>query len=187
MQGEQAVEDAEAMAQVREGRLERLGVVFERHHLHLYRFFLKQTGHRASSEDLTQEVFVRLLRYRASYRPGEAFAPWMWQIARNVHRDHLQSHRTVQPLDDLHEVVPDGGDGADLHLMRQQDAIQLRRALAQLDSAKRELLLLSRQPDLAYKDLARLMSCSVGTLKVQVHRALKELKAIFTEQQEGVS
>lgn len=180
------MEDAEVMAQVREGRIERLAVIFERHHLHLFNFFLRLTGQRGVSEDLVQEVFLRLLRYRSSYRPGSPFAPWMWRIARNIHHDHLQTQRPHQPLADLIEGIPDGQDGADLHAMRDQEALHLRWAMNRLDPAKRELLLLSRNPELANQDLARLMACSVGALKVQVHRALKELKAVFAELQGGV-
>lgn len=180
------MEDAEVMAQVREGRVDRLAVVFERHQLHLFNFFLRLTGRREASEDLLQEVFLRLLRYRSSYRPGAPFAPWMWQIARNVHRDHLQGLRTHPPLEEMKDGVPDDWEGAEVHLLRGQETDRLNQALERLDPAKRELLLLSRDPDLAYKDLAQLMACSVATVKVKVHRALKELKAIFTELQGGM-
>lgn len=175
------------MDQVREGRVERLALVFERHHLHLYNFFLRLTRQRGVSEDLVQEVFLRLLRYRSSYRPGAPFAPWMWQIARNVHFDHVKGLQPYVSLDELKEGLPDDREGSDSHLQRDQEAAHLQAALARLDPSKRELLLLSRNPDLAYKDLAPLMACSVGTLKVQVHRALKELKAVFMEVQGGLS
>lgn len=174
------------MAQVREGRVERLAVVFERHHLHLFNFFLRLTGQRGTSEDMVQEVFLRLLRYRSSYRSGAPFGPWMWQIARNVHCDHLKGRQTHLPLDDLHEGLPDDREGPDVRVMRDQDTDHLQLALGRLDPAKRELLLLSRNPDLAYKDLAPLMACSVGSLKVQIHRALKELNTVFMELQGGL-
>lgn len=180
------MEDAEVMAQVREGRVERLGLIFERHHLHLFNFFLRLTGQRGASEDMVQEVFLRLLRYRSSYRAGAPFAPWMWQIARNIHCDHLASLQAHLPLDDLHEGPPDDREAPDVHVMRDQNTEHLLLALDRLDPSKRQLLLLSRNPDLAYKDLAPLMACSVGTLKVQVHRALKELKAAFMELQGGM-
>lgn len=180
------MEDADVMDQVREGRVERLALVFERHHLHLFNFFLRLTGHRGASEDLVQEVFLRLLRYRSSYRSGAPFAPWMWQIARNVHCDHVKGLQAHLPLDDMHEGLPDDREGPDVHVMRDQDTFHLKAALDRLDPTKRELLLLSRNPDLAYKDLAPLLACSVGTLKVQVHRALKELKAVFMELQGGL-
>lgn len=181
------MEDAAVMAQVQDGRVERLAVLFERHHLHLFNFFLRLTGQRAVSEDLVQEVFLRLLRYRAGFRPDAPFGPWMWEIARNAFRDHLQGLRPHQALEDLPEGLPDKAVSADAILMRDQDCAHLQRALAQLPPAKRELLLLSRNPDLGYKDLASLMACSVGNVKVQVHRALKDLKTVFFSLQGGLS
>lgn len=174
------------MDQVRDGRVERLSLLFERHHLRLFNFFLRLTSHRGASEDLAQEVFLRMLRYRTSYRSGTPFLPWMWQIARNVHRDHLGRLRVWVPFEEVEATLPDGHDGAESRLMRGQDLDRLRTALGRLDPAKRELLLLSREPDLTYKDLAQSFDCSVGALKVQVHRALKELKTHFMELQGGL-
>jgi len=179
------VEDAAVMDQVSQGRVERLSVLFERHHLHLFNFYLRLTGRRGTSEDLVQEVFVRILRFRTSYRDGAPFAPWMWRIARNVFQDHLQGTRPHQPLEDHAAQLADGREGADARLIRDQDAVMLQRALDSLPPPKRELLLLSRNPDLAYKDLAGLMGCSVPALKVQVHRALKELRTVFFDLQGG--
>jgi RNA polymerase sigma-70 factor (ECF subfamily) len=181
------VEDAKVMAQVREGHVEHLALLFERHHLHLFNFFLRLTGRRGASEDLVQEVFLRLLRYRSSFRPGSPFAPWMWQIARNAHRDHLKALQAHTPLDDLQAGLPDDQEGPDVLVMRDQDSAHLQLALDRLEPSKRELLLLSRNPDLPYKHLAPLMACSVGALKVQVHRALKELKTVFMELHGGAS
>ena len=179
------MEDGDVMGQVRDGRIERLSLLFERHHLRLFNFFLRLTSRRGASEDLAQEVFLRMLRYRTSYRPGTPFLPWMWQIARNVHRDHLGSLRSSVPFEEVEAGLPDAQDGAEARLMQGQDVERLRIALGRLDPAKRELLLLSREPDLTYRDLAQDFGCSVGALKVQVHRALKELKGHFFERQGG--
>jgi hypothetical protein len=63
--------DTELMVAVRDGDLVQLGVLFERHHLHLFNFFLRLTGSRQLSGDLVQEAFIRILKYRKSFRlPG---------------------------------------------------------------------------------------------------------------------
>ena len=179
------MEDEEVMALVRSGHLERLAILFERHHLHLYHFFLRLSGRPGVSEDLVQEVFLRLLRYRAGYRPGSAFAPWMWEIARNAFRDQHRRQRPRAPMEDLPAALADPGEGADARLIRDQEDRQLQRALARLPPAKRELLLLSRSPDVAYADLAGMLACSVASVKVQVHRALKELRDHYFSLQGG--
>lgn len=180
------MEDAEVMAQVRDGRIERLSVLFERHHLRLFNFFLRLTGQRGAGEDLAQEVFLRMLRYRSSYRPDSPFLPWMWQIARNVHRDHLSGLQKVIPMHEVEAGIPDEGIGPEARMIHLDEIARVKVALSRITPAKRELLLLSRDPDLAYKDLASVMACSVGSLKVQVHRALKELKTHFLDLQEGL-
>ena len=73
------------MLQVRNGEVEMLGVLFDRYQTPLYNFYAKMTQDRGVSEDLVQEVFLRILRYRQTYRPGTAFRTWMYQIARNAH------------------------------------------------------------------------------------------------------
>ena len=65
------------MLTVREGDIEKLGILFERHHRRLFNFFLRLTARRHLSEDLVQEVFVRLLKYRHTFRENSTFTAWM--------------------------------------------------------------------------------------------------------------
>src|SRR5712692_1080446 len=85
--------DAELMTAVQEDDLSQLGVLFERHHLGLFNFFLRLTGSRSWSEDLVQEVFVRILKYRKSFRPALEFRPWLYAMARNAAAAHFKKHR----------------------------------------------------------------------------------------------
>jgi RNA polymerase sigma-70 factor (ECF subfamily) len=85
------------MEDVRDGRVEKLAVLFERHQVVLYNFFLRLTGNRSASEDLVQDVFMRILKYRAGYQGRDRFAVWMFRIARNAHIDHLRSAGTSSP------------------------------------------------------------------------------------------
>src|SRR5579863_9148355 len=88
-----ALPDEELMAMVRDGSGEALGVLFERYQSPLFNFYSRLTADRPASEDLVQEVFVRILRYRRSYRVGTPFRAWMYQIARNARRDHVGKQR----------------------------------------------------------------------------------------------
>ena len=87
------------MLAVREGDVERIGVLFDRHHRMLFNFFLRLTANRGLSEDLVQEVFFRMLKYRHTYQAGTNFTAWMYQVARNAHLDQARKHRL--------EIVPD--------------------------------------------------------------------------------
>lgn len=67
-------DDEQVMAQVRDGRVEMLAILFERHHVRLFNFFLRLTASRSASEDLVQEVFLRMLKYRHTYRGDSKFS-----------------------------------------------------------------------------------------------------------------
>ena len=70
--------DDELMQRVRDGDAAPLGVLFERYQVPLYNFFLRLTGRTAVSEDLVQEVFLRVLKYRHTYRGQSQFRTWLY-------------------------------------------------------------------------------------------------------------
>lgn len=174
-------EDELIMGKVGLGHVNFLEDLFDRHHLVLFRFFLRLTGNRAHSEDLVQEVFIRVLKYAASFRPGARFKPWFYQIARNVHHDHLSRLKPEDPLDFHSDSLQSFTDSPHAQVQRAQEDDLLKIALARLPPLKRELLLLSRDPDLSYQEIAVLFECTPEALKVRVHRALKDLREVFFE------
>ena len=167
--------DEELMLQVRDGVGEMLGVLFDRYQLPLFNFYYRLTGNRSVSEDLVQDVFFRILKYRQSYRPGTPFRAWMYQIARNARHDYHRKHPEDVPLDPEISRATTTADGVE----SEQQAALLHKALLLLSEEKREVLLLSRFQELKYDQIARLLDCEVGTIKVRVHRALRDLRAIF--------
>jgi len=178
-------DDEHVMTQVRDGRVEMLAILFERHHVRLFNFFLRLTGNRPLSEDLTQELFLRILKYRQTYRGESKFSTWMYQIARNLHIDQLRSRRPEIPIDELYEESPSPQPGPAQKAEARQDAELLARALERLPLRKREVLLLSRFQNLKYQEIAGLLECSVESVKVQVHRALKDLRGHYLDLQGG--
>lgn len=175
------LDDTELMAQVRAGQAEPLALLFERHHAPLYGFLFRITGQRSTSEDLTQEVFLRVLRYAASFKADAPFRPWLYRIARNVLADHGSRLRPEVPLETHAAGLRAPSPCAHARLENAQAQDRLAAALARMPVEKRELLLLSRDPDLSYGELAELYGCSPGALKVRVHRALQELRSHFFE------
>ncbi len=183
--GRMSPTDNELMEQVRDGRVEKLAILFERHQTMLYNFFLRLTGNRAASEDLVQEVFIRILKYRAGYLGDSRFNIWMFQIARNAHIDHLRKQKGTLALDDQYDEAPSLERRPDERFEADEEAALVRRALEHLPLKKREILVLFRFQGLKLREIADLLGVQVGTVKVQVHRALKELGRIYGELQEG--
>jgi RNA polymerase sigma factor (sigma-70 family) len=173
--------DEDLMLEVRNGTGETLGVLFERYEAPLYNFYAKLTGDRVLSEDLVQEVFLRILKYRQSYQPGTPFRAWIYQIARNARVDHyrkVRKHISFEP-EMAPPVLPKD------EAQENQEAELLHKALMQMPEEKREILLLSRFQELKYDEIAELLGCELGTVKTRIHRAIQELRQIFRQLEGG--
>ena len=179
--------DEQVMTEVQNGRLEMLAILFERHHVRLYNFFLRLSGDRGLSEDLVQEVFLRVLKYRHSFRGDSTFSAWMYQIGRNAHIDQVRARKPEVPIDEVWEQEPSAAPGPERRLEGDQEADLLARAMERLPLRKREVLLLSRFQELKYQEIAGMMACSVESVKVLVHRSLKELRRHYLDLQGGAS
>jgi len=178
--------DEEIMISVKEDKVEMLAILFERHHVRLYNFLWRLTGGKNTSEDMVQEIFFRILKYRHTYRGESKFLVWMYQIARNVHIDHLRKYKKEISLDERweEEIAPDLQPGEVLE--KDQDLTLLQNALNQLPTRKKEILLLSRFQNLKYREIAELLQCSIDAVKINVHRAMKELRKNYLNLKGGV-
>ena len=175
------VSDEAVMLQVREGQVGRLAVLFERYHRNLFNFLYRLTGNREQSEDLTQEVFMRMLKYRRSFRGHASFVGWMFQIARHAHVDAGRKARREQPWEEDRTEPASPEAAVDESLRKAQEVALVRRALAGLPADSREVLVLSRYHDLKYEEIGRILGCEAGAVRVRVYRAMRALGQVFAE------
>jgi len=147
------------------------------HRQRIARFVIAQTRDEAHYEDLCQTVFVKMVLGLPRLRERERFEPWLFQIARNVCRDHLRAklgwRRLFVPYRSEHdaaaappETQPDASRSMQKHIER-------------LPEAQRELLRLSLDERRSYEDLARLTRSSVSAVKSRLHRARENLKTLM--------
>lgn len=178
-----ALSDHDLMLAVREGDLDQLGELFERHHRALYGFLHHLTGNRTASEDLVQHVFERILKYRHTYRDEGKFSAWLYHLARSAAADHFRQHarspKAMEP-EAFHDLPAEGPDASE-HAETTDDLALMRDALAELPLDQREVLTLHRLQHLPHAEIARLLDCRVGTVKVRLHRALAALRNRFFE------
>ena len=167
------------MLAVRDGDLAKLGLLFERYHVALFDFLSRMTGDRTAAEDLVQDVFLRILKYRATYRDGGCFETWVYRIARNARADYFKKHRAEEPVADEHLECRAPAPGPAYRLERDREMTRLKRALMALGEDKRELIVLARYRDMKHEQIAELLGIETGTVKVRIHRAIKELREIF--------
>ena len=172
--------DSELMRRVRGGRTSALATLFERHHTRLYRYCLRMTGNRQTSEDLVQDVFMKMLKHKSQFRDDSVFMPWMYGIARNACAMYWRRAALHPVAESDLDSAPAEPQADDDHAGAQQ-ADLMRRALLQLPAARREVLVLSRYEFQTYEEIAHALGCSVSAVKVRAHRALKQLGDIYRD------
>ncbi len=168
--------DEQIMEAVKGGDVQQASLLFDRYNKRLFNYLARMTFDRDLAEDLTQNVFVRLLKYRTSYKEGLKFQSWIYQVARNVFADHYQSSQnrknSTMDIEDVGDELLEPGAGRE-----QQDQERLLiRSMAMLNDEQRELLVLTRFTGLKYEDVAVLMNTTVANIKVKVHRAIGKLR-----------
>src|SRR5689334_2537784 len=102
------------MVAVARGDLASMSEIYERRHRALFQFFFRLTGQQSTAEDLVHDVFLRMIRYRHTYRSGDSFEAWMYRIARNTLSDQTRKHRLeVAPIEGEMEAVESESPAAD--------------------------------------------------------------------------
>ncbi len=167
------------MLAVRDGDVGRLGELFDRYHGTLFDFFCRMLGNRTAADDLVQDVFFRILKYRKTYRDQSHFTTWMFHIARNARFDYFKKHRAEILFPEDGFEIPSRAPFPNQQFERDQESAFLKTALARLPEEKRELLILARYQELKYEQISEVLGVDVGTVKVRVHRAVKELREIY--------
>lgn len=168
-------EDAMLMLRLREGDEAALVALVERWQTPLLNFFFRSLQSRESAEDLTQMVFVRLYRAAARYEQRARFSTFLFQIARRLLINEFRRQQR-KPLDaqdpvDLHAV---SSDSASRRYRELEEAFE--QALPRLPENQRTAILLLKQQELSYQEIADIMEASESAVKTWIFRARQFLK-----------
>ncbi len=168
------------MDKVRNGELQHLEILFDRYQKKLYNYFVKCTTDWDESKDLVQQTFMRVMKYRHSYQSGRGFEVWLFQIARNMVRDHFKKMKVYRDQFDFAERLPDQMDQEQNAETIEQER-RLYQALSLMEPDKKELLVMAKLQGMKYETIAEIRESSVGAIKVQVHRAVAKLRTLYLE------
>lgn len=169
------------MLKVKAGQLDQLGLLFERYNRPLYGFFLKLTCDQEISEDLVQNVFMRIIKYRHTYKGDGKFSTWMYHMARNLFADHYRKEKRRGYKEDVETTdrYLSNDENAEKKKIASEELDLLQQALNLLPDDKKEILVLSKYQGMKYKDIADLLELTESAVKVRIFRALKDLKTCY--------
>ncbi|GAB4244445.1 MAG: hypothetical protein Tsb0034_22670 [Ekhidna sp.] len=174
-------EDHQLMLKVKEGDVEKLNLLYKRYSRRFFGFFYGMTQDGATSEDLVQNVFMRILKYKHTYKDNGDFEVWAFQMARNVHYDHYRKNKRYAFQEDMnpYEERLSETDNKEKDMERSDELNYLKKALENLSDEKRELIELVRFQQVKYAKVAEMFGVTESAIKVRVHRILKELRASY--------
>jgi RNA polymerase sigma factor (sigma-70 family) len=165
------------MLKVKTGDLDRMGLLFERHYKPLFGFLYRMSSDKENSEDMAQNVFLRMLKYRHTYKGDGEFKTWMYHLARNVLNDFHKSQSKRSDSEIKDNLLSE--DTTQVNIEKNEQVQLLNAALNKLGDEHREILVLSRYQELNYKEIAVILNISEANVRVKIHRAMTQLKSMF--------
>jgi RNA polymerase sigma-70 factor (ECF subfamily) len=175
------ITDEKLMKQLAAGNMKAASVLYEKHHRNVYNYFVRMTRDSDASRDLTQNVFVKVIRYSNSWREDKTFLPWLFRIARNVMVDHFRGARQFYQLEEVPEITLRDREQAMRSIDLGESVGFLMEAMAKLPPGYRELIELNRFQGFSYKEIAMTTDSSENTVRVRTFRAIRKLKEIYAQ------
>ncbi|MEM9547731.1 MAG: RNA polymerase sigma factor [Bacteroidota bacterium] len=170
--------DEDIMNLVVKGDIKKASVLFDRYHVNVYSYLLKVNRDKMLAEDLTQNVFEKMIKYKSSFDGKKSFKAWLFTIVRNANIDHHRK-RKYDSLDDSYLQVESTERDAQKQLESKEGSAHLMAAINMLPEEEKEILMLSKFERLKYAEISRIMGLSESALKVKAHRSIKKLRTIL--------
>lgn len=167
--------DKELIKKVHNGSHEALNMIADRYYDEIYRFCLYLTGQATDSYDITQEVFLRFIKYVDSYEYRN-LKGYLLIIARNLCRDYFHHSKDWCCVEDA-----DYQGTEDMHLGNLEDRLLLQQALIQLPVKQREIVILRIYEELKFHEIAAMLGCNLSTVKSRFRLGIKNLRKILEE------
>jgi RNA polymerase sigma-70 factor (ECF subfamily) len=180
--------DAALMLRVKQGDREAFAALVDKYKQPVLNLVFRTVRDLTEAEDLTQHVFLQVFKSAHRYEVSAKFSTWLFTIARNLCLNELR-RRSRHPADSMDETAP-GDDG---HPLRQIEDVKgcsppdallhgeleqkIEEALADLPEKQRTAILLCRQDELSYEEIAEVLGCSLSATKSLIHRGRETLKA----------
>src|SRR6266567_1661766 len=177
--------DAELMLRVKEGDAASFALLLEKYRLPVIHFLYRMVQNHGISEELGQEVFLRVYRSRATYEPTAKFTTWLFRIAthlalnwiRDGRSEKLQESLDRETVEGATRQVADRGRTVEQELVYQARLAEVRQAIELLPAKQRAAVLMHKYEEMEYSQIANALSCSESAVKSLLFRAYETLRS----------
>jgi len=171
--------DEQLMQHLAQGNKIAAGLLYDRYHAKVFGYFVRMTRDYESSRDLTQNVFLKVIKYCHSWKEDKVFVYWLFRIARNILVDFHEGTKRFYNFDEEPEIARMDSEQS----IRNSDAHEsyelLLDAMAKLSPGYRELIEMNRFQGFSYKEIAVTIGSTENAVKVKTFRAIQKLKEIY--------
>ena len=175
-------DDSALMLRYKDGDTAAFEVLYRRHNDALYRYLLRMCQHRDSAEDIFQDVWGKIIKSRANYRPSAKFTTFMYRVAHNCFIDHIR--RNKRHTNQAEFEAERHADDAELPEMATERSLARERltvALQQLPDEQRDAFLLHEEAGLGIDDIALVTGSNRETAKSRLRYAVNKLRTAIGE------
>jgi len=180
------VPDNILVQQVKDGNIASFEMLVARYEKQVYNITYRYTGNRDDAFDLSQEAFLKAYRGIKNFRQESTFKTWVYHIASNVCRDYLRKGKkyievsideSVRGEDgDMEKQFADSNKGPDEVYESKELSEFIQSIIDDLQQEYKEVIVLREIQQLSYEEIAKVLNCSLGTIKSRLNRARKILK-----------
>lgn len=165
--------DKELIRKVHSGNKEALNSIINKYYDEIYRFCFYLTGCETDSYDITQEVFLKFIRYVDSYQ-YKNLKGYLLMIARNLCYDFFRHKKDIVCIE---EVTETGKEDSEITVV--EDGMLLKQALLEISEEQREVIILRIYEELKFMEISKMLGCNISTVKSRYHLGIKKLKKIM--------
>jgi len=175
-------DDSALMLRYQDGDVGAFETLYRRHNDPLYRYLLRLCHHRDTAEDIFQEVWGKIVKSRASYRPTAKFTTFLYRVAHNCFIDHVRRNKRHAGNTEFDaELHASPGDLPETSTERTLAKERLARALLELPEEQRDAFLLHEEAGLSIEQIASVTGSKRETAKSRLRYAVAKLREAIDE------
>ena len=177
-------EDDAIIDKVLNGNVNAYGMIVEKYQQPIYNLMLRTVGSEDKAADLAQETFIRAYEKLDLFRPGNKFFSWLYAIGMNLARDSIRKNKIFYAIDNKNNLTLNDRIDEEEHNPYEEriEMAHLQYALNKLPFKEKEAIILRYREGLSMKDIAAALEISVSGVKMRIHRGLKKLRKILSEE-----